>query len=74
MFEALAEARRKLAVEPVDQIRDLKIPGPAGEIPIRVYTPKVQLPAPALIYFHGGGWVLGDLESHDHVCRALGAC
>jgi len=71
MFEALAEARRKLAVEPVDQIRDLKIPGPAGEIPIRVYTPKVQSPAPALIYFHGGGWVLGDLESHDHVCRAL---
>jgi acetyl esterase/lipase len=71
MFEALAEARRKLAVEPVDQIRDLKIPGPAGEIPIRVYTPKIQSPAPALIYFHGGGWVLGDLESHDHVCRAL---
>ena len=71
MFEALAEARRKLAVEPVDQIRDLKIPGPAGEIPIRVYTPTVHPPAPALIYFHGGGWVLGDLESHDHVCRAL---
>jgi len=71
MFEALAEARRKLAVEPVDQIRDLKIPGPAGEIPIRVYTPKIQSPAPTLIYFHGGGWVLGDLESHDHVCRAL---
>lgn len=71
MFEALAEARRKLAVEPVDQIRDLKIPGPEDEIPIRVYTPKVQSPAPALIYFHGGGWVLGGLESHDHVCPAL---
>jgi acetyl esterase len=70
-FEEMAEARRQMAVEPVDQIRDLKIPGPAGEIPIRVYTPKVESPAPALIYFHGGGWVLGDLESHDHVCRAL---
>jgi acetyl esterase len=70
-FETMAEARRQMAVEPVDQIRDLKIPGPAGEIPIRVYTPKVQSPAPALIYFHGGGWVLGDLESHDHVCRTL---
>src|SRR6266852_764783 len=70
-FKAMAEARRQMAVEPVDQIRDLEIPGPAGEIPIRVYTPKVQSPAPALIYFHGGGWVLGDLESHDHVCRAL---
>jgi acetyl esterase len=71
MFEALAEARRRMAVEPVDQIRDLKVPGPAGEIPLRVYCPKVPSPAPALIYFHGGGWVLGDLESHDHVCRAL---
>ena len=70
-FRALAEARRQMAVEPVDQVRDLKIPGPAGEIPIRVYSPKLQSPAPALIYFHGGGWVLGDLESHDHVCRAL---
>jgi acetyl esterase len=70
-FEDLAEARSQMATEPVDQVRDLKIPGPAGEIPIRVYSPKLQSPAPALIYFHGGGWVLGDLESHDHVCRAL---
>jgi acetyl esterase len=60
-----------MAVEPVDQVRDLKIPGPACEIPIRIYSPTAQSPAPALIYFHGGGWVLGDLESHDHVCRAL---
>ncbi|HTA68389.1 MAG TPA: alpha/beta hydrolase [Bryobacteraceae bacterium] len=70
-FEALAEARRQMTPEPVDQVRDLKIPGPAGEIPIRVYSPKAQSPSPALIYFHGGGWVLGDLESHDHVCRAV---
>jgi len=70
-FEDLAEARRQMAVEPVNQVRNLTIPGPAGEIPIRVYSPKVESPSPALIYFHGGGWVLGDLESHDHVCRAL---
>ena len=70
-FEALAEARRQMASEPVDQVRDLRIPGPVGEILIRVYTPKSSSPSPALIYFHGGGWVLGDLESHDHVCRAL---
>ena len=70
-FEELAEARRQMAREPVDQVRDLKIPGPAGEISIRVYSPKSQTPSPALVYFHGGGWVLGDLESHDHVCRAL---
>jgi len=70
-FEELAEARRQMAREPVDQVRDLRIPGPAGEISIRVYSPKSQTPSPALVYFHGGGWVLGDLESHDHVCRAL---
>jgi acetyl esterase len=70
-FEALAEARRQMATEPVDQVRDMLVPGPAGEIPVRVYSPKAQSPLPALIYFHGGGWVLGDLESHDHVCRAL---
>jgi acetyl esterase len=70
-FEALAEARRQMATEPVDQVRDLLIPGPGGDIPVRVYSPEAQSPLPALIYFHGGGWVLGDLESHDHVCRAL---
>src|ERR1700675_1779149 len=70
-FEALAEARRQMTPEAVDQIRDMKIPGTAGEIPIRIYSPKAQSRLPALIYFHGGGWVLGDLESHDHVCRAL---
>src|ERR1700737_259705 len=70
-FETMAESRRQMAVEPGDQIRDLKVPGPAGEIPVRVYTPKAQSPAPALIYFHGGGWGLGDLESHDPVSRAL---
>jgi acetyl esterase len=70
-FEQLAEARRQVAVEPVDQVRDIKIPEPDGEIPIRLYAPKLPAASPALIYFHGGGWVLGDLESHDHVCRAL---
>ena len=70
-FEGLAEARRQMASEAVDQVRDLKIPGPAGEVAIRIYAPKSSSPAPALIYFHGGGWVLGNLESHDHVCRAL---
>jgi acetyl esterase len=70
-FEDLSEARRQMAREPVDQIRELKIPGPAGEVPIRAYYPKSEAPSPALVYFHGGGWVLGDLESHDHVCRAL---
>jgi len=67
----LLEARKQIGVEPVHQVRDLKIHGPAGEIPVRIYTPDVPKPAPALVYFHGGGWVIGDLESHDAVCRAL---
>jgi len=67
----MLEARKQIGVEPVHQVRDLKIPGPAGEIPVRIYTPDVPTPAPALVYFHGGGWVLGDLESHDPACRTL---
>src|SRR5277367_2637026 len=71
-FRGLTEGRRQMSAdEPVHSVRDMKIAGPAGEIPIRIYTPDVSKPAPALIYFHGGGWVLGDLDSHDHVCRAL---
>jgi acetyl esterase len=46
--------------------------GPAGPIPMRLYTPSgVIAPAPAVVFFHGGGWVLGDLETHDGLCRAL---
>src|SRR5260370_26517927 len=50
---------------------DRHIPGVAGDIPVRVYTPEGNSPMGVLVYFHGGGWVLGSLESHDRVCRAL---
>src|SRR5689334_23116393 len=55
--------------------RDLSIPAPHGAIPARIYTPK-QLRkkdglAPCLVFFHGGGWVIGNLDSHDVVCRKL---
>lgn len=53
-------------------VADRRIPGPAGEIPIRVYTPKGgTAPRPVVVFFHGGGWVIGDLESHDAPCRQL---
>ena len=42
-------------------------------IPLRVYKPSAQKKAPAVIYFHGGGWVMGDLNSHDKVCRNIAA-
>ena len=54
----------------VATVENRRIPGPSGELPIRVYTPTGG-PHPVVVYFHGGGWVIGDLESHDGVCRAL---
>jgi acetyl esterase len=50
---------------------DRTVPGPAGPIRTRVYTPEGKGPFPVLVFFHGGGWVIGDLESHDSVCREL---
>jgi len=57
--------------QPVASVDDRRIPGPAGEIPIRTYTPVGRPPFPALVYFHGGGWVIGSIEMYDSVCRAL---
>jgi acetyl esterase len=57
--------------EAVANVEDLTIPGPGGEIPIRVYTPNGVGPFPILIYFHGGGWVICNLDTHDGVCRSL---
>jgi acetyl esterase len=55
----------------VAETRDLKIPGPAGEIPARLYRPTSE-PAPGLlVYFHGGGWVVGALPDFDAVCQKL---
>lgn len=57
--------------EPVERIEDVRVPAPGGTIGGRLYA-SVRGPAlPALLYMHGGGWVVGDLDSHDSVCRAL---
>lgn len=58
---------------PIDTVRELSADGPHGPIPLRLYRP---LPAsagalPVLVYFHGGGWVIGDLDTHDVLCRDL---
>jgi acetyl esterase len=70
------EARRVLQPDPppIGEMRDLTAPGPAGPISIRLYRAhpgKAGDKQPALIYFHGGGWVIGSLDSHDGVCRGL---
>ncbi len=57
--------------EQVGRVEDRTIPGPAGEIPIRIYTPKAAALCGALVFFHGGGWVVGSIEGHDEVCRRL---
>jgi acetyl esterase len=75
----LAEARQALKSlfvpeqkEVVAKIEDRKIPGPGGyQIPIRIYAPASTTPLPLLVYFHGGGWVLGDIDSHDATSREL---
>jgi acetyl esterase len=58
-------------------VHAMTAPGPAGAIPVRTYTPltlrKTDGMAPCLVFFHGGGWVIGDLDSHDVVCRTLAA-
>src|SRR5258708_7513652 len=60
-----------VALEPVARIENRTIPGPEGEIPIRISTPHGDGPFPAVVYFHGGGWVIGNLDTHDSHCRSI---
>lgn len=63
----------KLPAEPiaVAKVVDRTLPGPAGDVPVRIYTPDGRAPFPVLAFFHGGGFVIGSLDSHDNVCREL---
>jgi acetyl esterase len=58
-------------VEGVFAVENRAIPGPGGDIGIRIYRPDGEASRPMLVYFHGGGWVVGSLESHDGVARFL---
>jgi acetyl esterase len=78
---ALARAGMERAFDagapvPLASVEDRAIPGPAGELRIRVYTPQAPHseasgPFPGLVFFHGGGFVLCSLDSHDGICRSL---
>ena len=76
---SVAEARAAIGAladaagtpEPVAHVEDRTVPGPAGEIPVRVYRPEGVEALPVLVYFHGGGWVIGSIETHDPLCRHL---
>jgi acetyl esterase/lipase len=55
----------------VGAVEDGLIPGSEGDLPYRLYRPAAEGPHPIVVYFHGGGWVLGDLDSDDPLCRDL---
>ncbi|HSV04697.1 MAG TPA: alpha/beta hydrolase [Phenylobacterium sp.] len=76
-YRAQRQSQDQNAPRDVD-IRDFALPGPHGEIPVRLYEPQgLGKPSGLLVYFHGGGWVIGDLETHDGHCRRMarwGSC
>jgi acetyl esterase/lipase len=69
--EVFANLSPPRAPEPVAEVVERTLPGPAGEIPVRVYRPAAGGRLPAIAYFHGGGFVVGSLDTHDGTCRAL---
>jgi acetyl esterase len=79
-LEARAAYRdRRALLQPLPQrvadVKELLADGPHGAIPMRLYRPQaaadMTTPSPVLVYFHGGGWVIGDLDTHDTLCREL---
>lgn len=73
-FYQVRRAVTQPAPPEVAQVRDLQAPGPHGLIPLRSYRPRGSTEGqvlPVLVYYHGGGWVIGDLETHDTLCREL---
>jgi len=62
------------AAPEVSTVRDLQAEGPHGAIPLRLFRPRgaaAEAILPVLVYYHGGGWVIGDLDTHDVLCREL---
>lgn len=59
--------------EDVASTADHRVPTPAGGVPVRAYVPLGEAvgPRPVLVYFHGGGWTIGSVETHDNTCRSL---
>jgi acetyl esterase len=57
--------------EQVAKVENRSLPGPDADIPVRIYTPAGNTPFAGLVYFHGGGWVIGSIETHDNLCRSI---
>lgn len=58
-------------VTPVGSVEDAIVPGASGPLKARIYRPNGRGPFPTVTFFHGGGWVVGDLDTHDNMCRGL---
>jgi len=74
-YAASTEVYRHEVAVPLE-VENMTIAGPGGVLPLRSYRPRGAAdagPAGALVFFHGGGWVIGDLDTHDHVCRFIAA-
>lgn len=69
-MEETAKSRRAEPL-PVGRVEERDIPGPAGTIPVRLYWPDAAGPVPAIAYYHGGGHVIGSLDTHDLIARNL---
>ncbi len=65
------DLRRPETIVPVEAVEDTELPGPAGALPARIYRPAARGELPTIVFFHGGGWVLGDIDTHDNQCRTL---
>ncbi len=64
-------SRRPEDVVPVGSVADISVPGADGLLPARVYRPEDAGPLPTVMLFHGGGWVIGNLETHDNTARSI---
>jgi acetyl esterase len=65
------DSRQPQHVVPVGSVEDRAVPGPDGDLRVRVYRPEEDSPVPTVLLFHGGGWVIGDLDTHDNMARSI---
>ncbi|MDD9929766.1 MAG: alpha/beta hydrolase, partial [Rhodospirillaceae bacterium] len=70
-FQAAGTVKTNLDPEPVHAIEDRTIEGPGGALDLRIYRPSDQTGLPVCVYLHGGGFVIGSLDTHDPLCRRL---
>jgi acetyl esterase len=71
LIRTIAGARHKIRTFKVESVRTMTIPRPGGKIDIRIYYPADKISLPVIVFFHGGGWVTGDLDQYDNICKML---